>query len=428
MGIFSNLFAKKEAKTTELRVVDSQNLLQLINGASKGGKVVTVSPRTAISISVVFECIDLITRTLLLVSPKVYEAREKTKMVAYGHPLFNLINKQPYTLYDAGKFYGRIITHYLLFGNAYVEILRKGSKVTGLRICEPDYVDVDIIELPDGTEEHVYKVYRDNTKTNSRIIFQSDMIHLMDYSIDGKKGLSRIQIKKNTLTNAGNIYNYQTQMYENGINISGIITSDRIVDKNALEYFAQRINERGKLRNGETEVFPAGIKYEQLKYNLPFADAQIIEANKFTVEDVARMFGVPLSLIGRGESADNKADREYNTFLTTTIAPICLMIENEFNRKLFPDNSTNYIKFELKGLYRVDMISRYQSYQIALNAGFMNKDEVRYIEDMNPIADGLGETYYQQLNTIPLDKAEAYFDAIIKNGKAKETNNDNTGV
>lgn len=428
MGIFSNLFTKKENNNTELRVVDSENLLQLINGVSKGGKVVAVSPRSAVNISVVFECIDVITRTLSLVSPKIYETREKTKLTATENPLYTLINRQPYTLYDASKFYGRIVTHYLLFGNAYVEIIRSAGRVTGLRIFEPDYVDVDIVEMPDGTEEHVYRVYRDNTRNNSRIVLQKDMIHIMDYTINGEKGLSRINLKKHTLTNAGNVYNYTTQMYENGANLSGIIHGDRLIDKQALDYFKQKFEERARMKNGGIEALPPGFKYEPLKYNLPFADAQIIEANKFTVEDVARIFGVPLSLLGRGESADNKGDREFNTFLTTTIAPLCLLIENEFNRKLFPDNPNVYMKFELKGLYRVDMISRYQSYQIAINAGFMNKDEVRYIEDMNPIPNGYGETYYQQLNTIPLQKAEEYFDSIINKGNAKETNNDNTGI
>lgn len=427
MGIFSELFSKK-IQPLELRVVDSQNLLQLINRASKGGKVVAVSPRSAVNISVVFECIDVITRTLSLVSPKIYEAREKTKIVAYKNPLYSLINRQPYNLYDAGTFYRRIVTNYLLFGNAYVEIIRTGSRVTGLRLHEPDYVDVEIVEMPDGTEEHVYKVYRMHSKDNNRIVLQKDMIHIMDYNLDGVKGLSRINLKKNTLTNAGNVYNYTTQMYENGANLSGIIYGDRLIDKQALDYFKQKFEERASYKNGGIEALPPGFKYEPLKYNLPFADAQIIESNKFTVEDVARIFGVPLSLIGRGDSADNKADREFNTFLTTTIAPLCLLIENEFNRKLFPDNPDTYVKFELKGLYRVDMITRYQSYQIAVNGGWMNKDEVRYFEDMNPIPGGLGETYYQQLNTIPLDKAQAYFDSIINNSKAKETNNDNTGI
>ncbi|MBK6563785.1 MAG: phage portal protein [Saprospiraceae bacterium] len=194
-----------------------------------------------------------------------------------------------------------------------------------------------------------------------------------------------------------------------------------------MNYLRQKFEELYTSKTGGIAALPSGFKYEPLKYNLPFADAQIIEAQKFAVEDIARIFGVPLSLIGRGDSADNKADREYNTFLSNVIAPITILLENEINRKVVNEDN-KYLKFELKGLFRTDMLVRYQAHQIAINAGFMNKDEVRNVENMNPIPGGLGETYYQPLNTIPLQKAEDYFDSIIDNDKSKEVDNDNTGI
>ena len=182
-------------------------------------------------------------------------------------------------------------------------------------------------------------------------------------------------------------------------------------------------------KNGGLASLPMDYDYEPLKYSLPFADAQIIEAKKFNVEEVARIFGVPLSLLGRGESADNKAEKEYNTFLSTVIAPLTILLENEHNRKLFSPTERGrfYIKFELKGLYRADMLVRYQAHQIALNQGFMCKDEVRDVEGMNPIPDGLGKTFYQMLDTIPLDQAEAYYQDLIENKQTKDKQNDTTG-
>jgi HK97 family phage portal protein len=421
MGIFSNLFKRNEVQQ---RTVDSIGLIQMMSSFGSGGKFVAVTPRKSASLGVVFECLDVITRTLSLVSPKVIENKGRGKSIAYKHPLFNVLNRNPYTLYSASKFYNTIAVHYYLFGNAYVEIIRSGSKVTGLKIHEPDEVDVEILKI-DGIEEHWYKLT--DSKEGGRVLNQKDVLHFMDFSIDGVKGLSRISLKANTLKNSGNIQNYASDMYENGANISGYIYGDRAVTPEALEYLKQKFEDKHTSKNGGVAALPNGFKYEPLQYNIPFADAQIIEGSKFAVEDVARIFGVPLSLLGRGESADNKANMEYNTFLTTTIAPLVMMIESEINRKLF-ENPENYLKFELKGLYRVDMEARYRAHQIALNAGFMNKDEVRYVEDMNPIEGGLGQTYYQPLNTIPLQKAEEYFDNVILNGKSKEVNNDNTGI
>lgn len=424
MGLLSNIFQKKTTPF-ELRVVDSSSLMNLINGANNGGKVVAVSPKTAMTIGVVFECIDVITRTLSLVKPQIIEERGNNKEKAITHKLYKLINREPFSLYDSTTFYKTIVTDYLLYGNAYAQILRSGATITGFKIHDPNKVSVTIIDLPDGRQERSYEVTTDKEKIT---LLQEEMLHFMDYSKDREKGESRISLKKTTLENVGNVANYSSQMYAKGANISGIITGDRMIEKDALQYFKQKFNESIGKSNGGVEAIPAGFKFEQLQYALPFADAKVIDANKWGVEDVARIFGVPLSLLGRGDSADNKADREFNTFLTITFAPLCMMIENELNRKLFPDNPDTYVKFQLKGLYRVDMITRYQSYQIAINGGWMNKDEVRNIEDMNEIPDGLGKTFYQQLNTIPLDKAEAYFDSIINNGQSKATNNDNTGI
>jgi HK97 family phage portal protein len=424
MGIIDTLFRRKKAET---RAVDETPSIMHLMGGISGGKQVAVSPRRAVSLGVVFECVDVICRTLTLVSPKVYREKGNLKEIDSKNPLYTIVNSNPYTLYSSLEFYSRIIRHYLLFGNAYIEIKRNGGKVSGLKIHEPDCIDVEILDI-DGIESHWYRITnKSNANDNGRVIPSDDMIHIMDYNLDGVKGLSRINLKANSLKNAGNIQNYASDMYANGANISGYIYGDRAVQKEALDHLRQQFEQNYTTKNGGIAALPLGFKYEPLKYNIPFADAQIIEGSKFAVEDVARMFGVPLTLLDRGESADNKGDREFNTFLTTTIAPLCRMIEAEFNRKLFTDSAV-YMKFELKGLYRVDMEARYRAHQIALNAGFMNKDEVRRVEDMNPVPEGLGEIFYQPLNTIPLEKAMEYFDNVINSGKSKELNNDNTGV
>jgi hypothetical protein len=86
------------------------------------------------------------------------------------------------------------------------------------------------------------------------------------------------------------------------------------------------------------------------------------------------------------------------------------------------------MKFELKGLYRTDILTRYQAHQIALNHGFMNKDEVRSVEGMNPIPNNLGKSFYQMLNTIPLEKVEEYYSNLIENNNTKNKTNDVTGI
>jgi HK97 family phage portal protein len=199
-------------------------------------------------------------------------------------------------------------------------------------------------------------------------------------------------------------------MYKDGVSVSGYLETDRVIGKDELDYLRMKFEQQATSKNGGIAALPQGFKYHALQYNLPFADAELVEAKKYSVEDIARIFGVPLSLIQRSDMADNKADSEYNRFLATTIAPLTILLENEHNRKLFiNDRARYYMKFELKGLYRVDMLTRYQAHQIALSHGFMNKDEVRDVEGMNPIPQQLGQTFYQMLNTIPLEQAATYY-------------------
>jgi HK97 family phage portal protein len=406
MSLFSRFFNPGGQPKPQQRAVDLENYFLPLQQA--GGKTIMVTTKKSVTLGVVFECVDVIKRTLSLVTPKVVEQRPNGKYPAVGHPLYPIINSEPYTLYSASDYYGQMVADFLLYGNAYALILRSGGRVVGLRRLEPEMVEPYILEM-DGVEERWYKVTNDKRATTA--YNQADVIHLMDFNFDGIKGLSRIQLKRNTITDAGQIQIYSTDMYKDGVSVSGYLESDRVIGKEELDYLRKKFEQQATTKNGGIAALPQGFKYHQMQYNLPFADAELVEAKKFGVEDIARIFGVPLSLIQRSDLADNKADAEYNRFLATTIAPLTILLENEHNRKLFTPSERGryYMKFELKGLYRVDMLTRYQAHQIALSHGFMNKDEVRDVEGMNPIEANLGQTYYQMLNTIPLAQAETYY-------------------
>ena len=424
MTLWNKLLGRAPKPELVQRSTDLHTYMSLMTGIGMASKEIIISPKSALSIGVVYECVEAITNTFKLISPKVIVENRSGKFPAYSHPVYPLVNMEPHPLYDAGKYYEQLIVHYLLWGNAYAYITRNIAGIpVSLEVIEPHKVTVDIIDV-EGIKERWYKI-----EDRPGVFNQRDIIHIADISHDMVRGYSRILTKASALKGVGAVQNYSNDMYKNGATISGMIYGDRMPGREELEYMRKKFQEQMQRSSGEIGVLPAGFKYEPLKYSMPFADSQVIEATKMSVETVARIMGVPLSLIGRGESADNKADREYNTFLNTTIAPISILIENEHNRKLFrPDERGQfYMKFELKGLYRVDMLARYQAHQIALAHGFMNKDEVRSVEGMNKIPNGLGEIYYQQINTIPLDKVDAYYDSMIENKTTKENQNDFTG-
>ncbi len=240
-----------------------------------------VTTKKSVTLGVVFECVDVIKRTLSLVTPKVVEQRPNGKYPAVGHPLYPIINSEPYTLYSASDYYGQMVADFLLYGNAYALILRSGGRVVGLRRLEPEMVEPYILEM-DGVEERWYKVTNDKRATTA--YNQADIVHLMDFNFDGIKGLSRIQLKRNTITDAGQIQIYSTDMYRDGVSVSGYLESDRVIGKEELDYLRKKFEQQTTTKNGGIAALPQGFKYHQMQYNLPFADAELVEAKKFGVE------------------------------------------------------------------------------------------------------------------------------------------------
>ena len=137
------------------------------------------------------------------------------------------------------------------------------------------------------------------------------------------------------------------------------------------------------------------------KISMSPEDAQLLESRKFTVEDVARFFRMPLHKIQSMDKATfSNIEQQAIEFVTDTIRPWLVRFEQEFWMKLIPEAEKDslYTKFMVEGLLRGDIKTRYEAYQIAKSNGIMNADEIREKEDMNEMPNGLGKLYHVPLN------------------------------
>lgn len=397
--------------------VTDSSWFQVINGIAVSGKIAAVTPRTAMSIGAVYSCVNLITETATLVSPKIYKYDVTGKQLVRDHDQLPILTKEanPYT--SAIEFDKIWTASYLIWGNGYAEIRRNGRTGRPMQyinlepwLVRPDFVNGEKVYYysPDGTFE----------QSGTRLIKSRDMLHLADLSWNNLEGESRIKLNATSINETLSISNYSKEMYDNGAYMMGLLISEAPMTNEALELLRSSIERKYSSKSGQLGALPKGVKYEQLKHSMPMADAQIIEAKKLGVEGIARIFRCPLTLIQRGESADNKGDNEYNTFLTTVIAPLKILKAAELNRKIFrkAEMSNHYVKYELKGLYRTDIKTRYEAHRIALDGGFMNADEVRDIEDLDPIPNGLGQIYRVPMNYMSLDQFKDYNPTKKDNG------------
>ena len=397
--------------------VTDSSWFQVINGLTNNGKVAYVTPKTAMSINALFACVNLITETATLIQPKIWQYDINGKRQILDHDQLPLLTRETNSYTSAIEFDKIWTASYLIWGNGYAEIIRNGR--TGRPVAyinlEPWLVKV---EIQNGEKVYLYSPDGTFEKPSTRLIKSRNMLHLADLSWDNVKGISRIELNKGAINEYQNMVNYSDEMYSNGINLTGFIYGDKPLADGAAELLRKSFESKYQSKSGQVGILPYGYKYEPMRFNIPMADAEIIEAKKMGVEDMARIFRCPLTLIQRGESADNKGDNEYNTFLTTVMAPLVILKSAELNRKIFrkAELTNTYVKYELKGLYRTDIKTRYEAHRIALDGGFMCPDEVRAIEDMDAIPDGTGTIYRVPMNYIPSTNFKDYNPQKNSNG------------
>jgi HK97 family phage portal protein len=207
-------------------------------------------------------------------------------------------------------------------------------------------------------------------------------------------------------------------VYKNGV-LKFLLTSDRkIADPTALR---QSLDD---VVNGQrrSTVLPEGVKMERM--SLSPQEAMYIEQRKFSVEEISRIFGVPLSVLNAG-NAGTDVELEMQQFYAQTLQPEAERLEQELSKKLFTevDRATHEFKFVFNSLMRASAKSRADYYNAGIRGGWLLRNEARYMEDLEKF-----ETGDQMLVTSDLftaDKLEAYMDAKIEALQAQAMKNNN---
>lgn len=404
-----NLFNRLSDAIFNRSQVTTESLYALaMSWSMDQGTLLPISPESAQKLNTVFSCVKMITDTYAIIVPKIRVENESGVVTDNQHDQNTLLKRSPNSLQSSIEFRIEILANYLYYGHGYAEIIRNAyGRPKEYKILDPNAV----IRLLDSEEKLVLYEYTKG-KVNKKIQI-SDMIDISD--IYGK---SRIIQNTSALQEYAAIRQYGTDMFKNGTHISGYIFGDKALDAAGRDALLKAFKTRYK--NGEPAILPAGYKYEQMKQNVPMGDAAFVMAKTTTDRDICRIFGVPPTLVGVDQAADNKGEADFNSFLTTTMAPICTLIEAEFTRKIFRPKESNYFVYhDLTEAYRFSLKERMESYRIAIHAGFMNADEARSKIGMNPTDDGTGKEYMKPLNMIPASQWNKYYESMIKNKDVK---------
>lgn len=339
-------------------------------------------------VATVYRCVDLLANKVAGLRLQYMRKKGEIFVEDTNSRLHYLLTVQPDSYLSAFDFWHQVVTYMLLRGNAYFVPIYDTitMEIARLALCDPTCVAHDTIH-------NTYKVTDINAGINDTFD-EDEIIHIKNYTRDGKVGISTITYAATTLSIANTGNRETLSRFENGGNVRGIVSNDTSVrgfgeyQDNELEKTATDLDER--FRGGQRIVsIPGQANFAPL--SLSSTDMQFLETRKFTVREICRFFGVHPSFVFDDTSNNYKSAEMANAgFLSDTLNPILRKIENELHRKLVAPSlcCKRRFEFDRRDLYACDLDSkvRYQTNTIA--AGIYTVNDWRIAENKEPVEGG----------------------------------------
>ena len=398
---FSRLFRARDKPHRQTLPEDAVSAAPTFSfGSSMSGKSVT--PSSAIQVSAVYACVRVIAETIASLPLHIYEATDAGSRKANEHTLYRLLHDEPNTEMTSFIWREVMLSHLLLYGNSYCQIIRSGrSRIVGLYPLLPDHMAVD--RDTKGKLTYTY------TTSEGRMeqLNPEDVLHIPGLGFDGVMGYSPIALEKAAIGLGIAAEEYGSKFFQNGARPSGILTHPNTVKDPASLRASWNAAYGGSGNASRVAVLEEGMTFVPL--SMPNNEAQFLETRKFQVTEICRIFRVPPHMIGDLERATfSNIESQNISFAVHTIRPWLVRIEQAINKTLIPENEKGryYAQFNIDGLMRGDYKSRMEGYAIARQNGWMSANDIRALENLNPISEKEGgNAYLVNGNMIPISLA-----------------------
>ena len=419
MGIFSGLFKSRDKPTDS--TVGSRYTFYM--GGSTSGK--TVTERSAMQMTAVYSCVRILSEAVAGLPLHLYKYTDSGgKAMALDHPLYHLLHDEPNPEMSSFVFRETLMTHLLLWGNAYAQIIRNGkNEIVALYPLMPNKMSVD----RDENGRLYYTYYRGSDeaikdKEFAVTLQPSEVLHIPGLGFDGLVGYSPIAMAKNAIGMAIACEEYGAKFFANGAAPGGVLEHPGTIKD------PQRVRESwqstfgGSGNANKIAVLEEGMKYTPI--GISPEQAQFLETRKFQINEIARIFRVPPHMVGDLEkSSFSNIEQQSLEFVKYTLDPWVVRWEQSIQRSLFSrdEKAAYFVKFKLEGLLRGDYQSRMNGYAIGRQNGWMSANDIRELENLDriPAEDG-GDLYLINGNMLPLKNAGAFADTPTNDGKEEE--------
>lgn len=351
---------------------------------------------SALACSAVWSCCRVVSQAVSALPGHIFEQTDAGKIKAVKHPYYRMLTTQPNPLMTMVQWRQTTVLHLMLYGNAYTIPEYLDGEVIALWPIPPERVRI----VTDITGAYVYRVLDAMGKAHD---YQPlELLHFRMFSLDGLVGLSPIDYHRVAMQIDGVARAYALNLYSNGGRPQGVLEyPGNLGDDQVANIRAGWKQVHGGPQNvGSIVVLEGGTKYQALA--IPPEQLEFIAQQKFSVEQIARVFGVPPHLIGAMDKPTYASvEQQGLEFLQYTLQPIVTNMERTIQSVLLADPF--FYKLNLSSFERSDIKTRYAAYAVARQWGFMSVNDIRELEDLNRIPEG--DVYLQPLNMIPAQEA-----------------------
>ena len=409
MGLINKLFKSRDHPKIDNRTVGSSYSFYM--GGSSAGK--NVNERSAMQMTAVYSCVRILAEAVAGLPLHLYRYKEDGgKERAIDNNLYHLLHDEPNKEMSSFIFRETLMTHLLLWGNAYAQIIRNGKgEVVALYPLMPNKMQVDRDE--NGELYYIYTRSSDEAKTMEGVtvyLTPRDVLHIPGLGFDGLVGYSPIAMAKNAIGLAIATEEYGAKFFANGAAPSGVLEHPGTIKDPSRLRENWNSTFGGSANSGKVAVLEEGMKYTPI--SISPEQAQFLETRKFQIDEIARIFRVPPHMVGDLEkSSFSNIEQQSLEFVKYTLDPWVIRWEQSLSRALLNEDEKRkyFFKFNLEGLLRGDYESRMSGYAVARQNGWMSTNDIRELENMDkiPAEDG-GDLYLINGNMLPLNKAGAY--------------------
>jgi HK97 family phage portal protein len=381
---------------SEKRAISFQSIWgagDVLETTTKAGTV--INQRNSLAITTVYSCVRLISDTISTLPMDAFRRIDGNRVPFRPKPIW-VDAPDIETTSTRTEHYQQVLVSLLLDGNAFIRIIRDTNGIIGLSVLDPIRVTIN----------------RDNPQRNIQysidggesIVPRDEMIHITELKLPGQlRGVSRIEQVRESLGLSAALQEFSARFFGQGSITSGLIEFPGNLTEEQAKSLVDSYEQahRGLRRSHRPGVLSGGAKFQ--KTGVDPNEAQMLESREFAVEEIARVFRVPLHMLQVAKpGAMSYASVEQNAiqFVTYTLRPYIEKIEIAYSRML-PQGA--FIKFNVDGLLRGDIQTRYAAFSTGLQSGFLSINDVRRLEDLRP-AEG-GDVYRVPLANVDLPAA-----------------------